>query len=279
MNVVKVVNSEGESLLHQIISLCKTFKDLSTRDKVIFDLSKVGWVFPLLILPIASHIRDTGSEYILPENHDVHAYLETIGFPEGVNSISQINKEKTYIPICVLERNNPQKNDLESTFAEMVYKVLEPNTQVKDAIYYPITELVDNIFEHSKAEEGYVFAQYYPTKKFVDLCIVDRGRGITASYKEEKNLEFSDGEAIKAALDGLSTKPEQARGYGIRTTRKIICDGLGGEFVIISGKAAFYSLQNKENIYKLCNFYWKGVIAAYRIPQPKAPIDIYEYIE
>jgi hypothetical protein len=165
------------------------------------------------------------------------------------------------------------------TFAEMVYKVLKPNAQVKDAVYYPITELVDNIFEHSKTKEGYVFAQYYPFKDFVDLCIVDRGRGIAASYKEEKNLNFKDAEAISKALEGYSTKPEVSRGFGIRTSKEIICKGINGEFILISGGAAFYSSQNNEKIYTLPNFYWKGVIVAYRIPRPDKPVNIYEYIE
>ena len=280
MDVVRVVNPSGESLYHQLVSLYRVFIGKSPDSRVTFNLRYVNWVFPLLILPIASHIRDTGSSYDPPLNPNVSSYLRTIAFPNGVNSVSQIQRSRTYIPIGILERGNPQREKLETAFAEMVYKVLKPSAQVRDAIYYPLTELVDNIFEHSKADEGYVLAQYYPNKDFVDLCIVDRGRGIAASYKEERGLDFDDILAIKkAALEGLSTKSEKARGYGIRSSKKIICNGLGGEFVLISGEAAFYSSQEKECIYRLPDFYWKGVIVTYRIPRPEGPVDIYQYIE
>jgi len=54
---------------------------------------------------------------------------------------------------------------------------------------------------------------------------------------------------------------------------------LKGEFVLISGGAAYYSSRNINRICTLPDFSWKGVIVSYRIPEPQTPIDIYEYIE
>lgn len=161
----------------------------------------------------------------------------------------------------------------------MIYKVLNPSVEVKNAIYYPIEELVENIFQHSGRHEGHVFAQYYPTKEFLDLCIVDRGIGLATSYKQGRGLSVSDEEAIEMALEGYSVKPEESRGYGIRTSKRVICEGLNGEFVLISGKAALYSSKHKNVIYDLPDFYWEGVIVAYRIPKPQHPVDIYPFLE
>ncbi len=276
MKKVSVAVPQGESLQDQLDSLYSTFKEVDGQ--IQFDLSEINWLFPLLILPIASYIQDTGSNFTFPSDPGVSSYLKTVGFPAGIDSISEVQEERSYIPIIVL-RKNQERERLEDVFADMVYRVLEPAADVKDVIYYPITELVENIFEHSKEEKGYLFAQHYPKKGFVDLCIVDRGRGIAASYKEEKGLNFSDREALKEALEGRSAKQEEIRGTGIRTSRKVICEGLGGEFLLVSGKAAFCSSHKKERWYDISPCYWKGVIVAYRIPRPVNPVDLYQLIE
>ncbi len=276
MKKVEVQPPKNESLRSQLISLYLTFKDMSGQ--IQFDLSEINWLFPLLILPIASYIQDTGSKFISPSDPGVSSYLKTVKFPAGIDSSSGVQKEKSYIPVVVL-RKNQERERLKNVFADMVYRVLEPAADAKNAFYYPISELVDNIFYHSKEEKGYLFAQHYPKKGFVDLCIVDRGRGITASYKEEESLDLSDGEALKEALKGHSVIQENIRGRGIRTSKRVVCEALGGEFVLISGKAAFHSSQSEEILYDLPSFYWKGVIVAYRIPRPVNPVDIYPYVE
>jgi hypothetical protein len=201
------------------------------------------------------------------------------GSPQGLNRSQKCRRKKSYVPLIVLRKSRfLEREQLRDCFAEMVYKVLEPTANAKNAVYYPIIELVENIFEHSCEEKGYAFAQYYPRKRFVDLCITDRGRGIAASYREEKGLDLSDKEALIESLGGLSVKPEKERGYGIRTSKRVVCEGLGGEFVLISGKVAFCASRG-EIIYDLSPFCWRGVIVAYRIPRPDKPVDIYPFLE
>lgn len=278
MRSVKVVNPRGESLLDQLASLYLTFKNVC--GDVSFDLSRVNWVFPSLILPIASYIHDTNSDFYPPSKPEVRSYLRFVEFPEGVSSPSGMKRGENYIPITLLKNRNPKEREMmQSKFLEMIYKVLNPSVEVKNAIYYPVEELVENIFQHSQENEGHVFAQYYPKKEFLDLCIVDRGIGLAASYKKGKGLDISDEEAIEMALEGYSVKPQESRGYGIRTSRRVVCEGLNGEFVLISGGAAFYSSKHENVIYTLPDFYWKGVIVAYRIPKPKGPVDIYPLLE
>ena len=74
-------------------------------------------------------------------------------------------------------------------------------------------------------------------------------------------------------------KPEDSRGYGIMTSKRVVCEGLNGEFVLISGSATLYSSKHENVIYDLPDFYWRGVIVAYRIPEPKQPVDIYPFLE
>jgi len=54
---------------------------------------------------------------------------------------------------------------------------------------------------------------------------------------------------------------------------------LGGGFVLLSGSAVFISSGKREMIAQLDNFYWQGVVIAYRMPKPEKPIDIHEFID
>jgi len=150
----------------------------------------------------------------------------------------------------------------------------------QNAVCYPIAELITNIFEHSKKESGFIFGQFYPDKNYLDICIVDCGRGFAKTYKEEKELKLSDAEAITEAMKGNSVKKDKERGYGIRTSKEVICKALrGGGFILISGSSALVSTGQGEKLVALSDFYWQGTIIAYRIPKPTGSIDISPYIE
>ena len=60
-------------------------------------------------------------------------------------------------------------------------------------------------------------------------------------YQTLQNNEIeSDLEAIQAANRGISTKNlpnAENRGYGIITSKKMLIDGLGGSFIMMSGNA------------------------------------------
>jgi len=283
MKEIIVPSCGQDALKEQLIGLYNTFKGVGRNERVIFDLNKISWTWPLIVLPLSAYIYDTGSE-VRFDNSPIKSYLETINFPEGVSSVSSfgeaIQHDKNYVPISVLEKGSRENRErLETLFLEMVYKILGNTQGTKNAIYYPVAELVSNIFDHSKKSEGFVFGQIYKAKNFMDLCIVDRGRGLAQAFKDEKGESFSDTEAIEKALQGLSTKPGIERGYGVRTSKRVVCEALKGGFIIITGNSAFISINNRQIVGTLQDFYWQGVIVAYRMPRPTHSIDIASYIE
>ena len=139
--------------------------------------------------------------------------------------------------------------------------------------------MVTNIFEHSEKDEGFIFGQWYPGKNYLDICIVDCGRGLARSYQDEQGLTLSDEEAITYVMKGRSTKSNKERGYGVRTSKQVVCLGLKGEFVLLTGAAALVTTENKEKLAALPGFYWQGTIIAYRIPKPTRSVDISPYLE
>ncbi|MDP2586668.1 MAG: hypothetical protein Q8P32_02755 [Candidatus Komeilibacteria bacterium] len=284
MKNITIEKPTNDSLPAQLLSLYNAFKNVKDGEDLEFDLNKLVWVSPLLVLPISAYISSTNSRCNL-DNCSVKDYLNIINFPKGIESVSalelaiQINKN--YIPVGKLRKDlGIDRQRLESMFSKMIFKVVDTSAEgARSAIYYPIEELVGNIFEHSKKEEGFIFGQYYPKKEYLDICIVDRGRGLKGSYKEEQKIDLTDEEAINRVMSGHSVKSDVERGYGVRTSKRVVCEGLGGSFILLSGSMALISSQNKDKIVELPGFYWQGVIVAYRIPKPIKSIDISKYVE
>lgn len=112
--------------------------------------------------------------------------------------------------------------------------------------------------------------QNYPTKNFMDICIVDRGEGILQSYHNNKFNQFKNHEeALREAVNGLSTKNyEGNRGYGIRTSRNMLVGGLGGSYFMFSGNSFYIWNSEIEQIAALnVEYNWSGTIVALRIPR------------
>ena len=283
MKRIIVKNSVNDEISSQLVCFYNSFKELSKKEKVEFDLSEIKFFHPFLILPIFSYIKHTKSVYTLNNKSNTNLYLETINFPTGVSSLTEfehvIQLTKSYIPISVLKKEKQiERSHLESCLQDMIYKIIGEVPHTKDAVLYPIMELVGNIFHHSKEDEGYIFGQFYPNKNFLDICIVDNGRGLAKTYDDELNLKLTDIEAIKNVISGLSTKKEKERGYGVWTSKDVVCKAMNGTFVIVSGSSAFIAKENKQNFLELPNFYWQGVVIVYRIPKPVGPVNIYSYI-
>jgi len=135
-------------------------------------------------------------------------------------------------------------------------------------IKYLISEAIDNITDHSEVYNGWIMAQNYPYKGYIDVCIVDRGIGIKGSYTKSGNIYIkNDVEALKMAINGKSTKKTtETRGYGIDTSRRMLVDGMKGKYFLFSGKAFYIYNSELEQIIPLRDYGWNGTMLALQIP-------------
>lgn len=274
-----VQQPSSDSLASQLVALASSLQRLEA-DKATFNFEKIIWACPLLVLPIAVHIHDRDCDFSgFREN--IGAYLNTVKFPHGVTTESELPTiTKSYLPIGRLVATDlVGKEKLSAKFERMIFEALESVPGSMNAVYYPLSELLTNIFEHSSKDEGWIFAQRYPKKQYLDICIADSGRGLSASYLEEKGLALSHDRAIVEAMSGHSTKSEVERGYGLRTSKRVVCEGLKGSFVLLSGNAALIFENGQEKLVDLSPFNWQGVVISYRIPRPTQAIDIYRFLE
>lgn len=84
-----------------------------------------------------------------------------------------------------------------------------------------VSELFNNIQDHSRFDIGSIFVQHFPSENTVTISLSDFGIGIPAKVRE-KVPNLSDSEAVLLAVtEGFTSKsiPGKVRGYRICSTR------------------------------------------------------------
>lgn len=260
----------------------------------IIDFRNIPFVTPLFILPLMVFVKGCNKEIKFV---NINSYIETIYFGEGLRPEDMTNSHfnaklesysnKTYIPIInfpAMSSSIDEKNAILTAVENIIVKQLGLQTNVTSGLKYIIEESVDNITEHSESERGFIFAQSYPTKKFLDICIADSGITLLGSYKKMHNNEYNDDiEALQAANNGISTKNlpfAENRGYGIITSKKMLTKGLSGHYIMISGNAIHINNLSIDKYFTLpTNLRWNGTIIAIRIPYVNTEFNYINFVE
>ena len=264
------------------------------EQEVTVDFSDTRFISPVFALSLIVYLSRCGKQVSF---RNVPDYIELIGLCKGgikpdqmrhTEFLAQLEKyaSKTYIPIIdfAAGRNSDAKEAVSSIVENMIIHQLSIQSNVANGFKYMIDETLDNITEHSDSDRGYIFAQAYPTKGFLDVCIADRGVSLLGSYEKLPDNEIlSDMEAIKAANRGLSSKnlPDaENRGFGIRTSKQMLIQGLGGQYLMISGSSLYIKTRNLDSFYSMPNgLRWNGTIVALRIPYHSTTFNYINYIE
>lgn len=277
--------------LNEIIRFLNFLKANPEANKITIDLSNLTFVYPLFILTISSmaeYLNKKGFEMSLKKtkNSDCASYLEKIYFPNGIKPDTLINwdkvldsyKGKSYLPIINFSSD---RNELQSTIRErllskinsLIKNNLTLDEKYEAAVSYLISEITDNIIEHSGKDRGWLMVQYYPNPEYLDICIIDTGKSILGSYSDHGiEKATNDSEALDFALKGISTKSIE-RGTGLRTSNAISSLGLQGDFALFSGNALFY----KGQILTI-PVSWPGTFVAMRIKKGIENFSIYTYV-
>lgn len=248
-------------------------KDTKTLN---LDMSSIDWLTPFSALILSSKIvqcipRFNRIDINAPKNSNVRAYMVSIGFPLG-------KKEKgySYSPISHFNKDaNKAANEvfevIDSTF---------PNELKGSVVKFILSEFCDNVEQHSAFTYASIMAQYYKTKNFVDIGIIDNGISIPRVFEKNK-IEFKeDAEAIDKALHGLSTKSEGGRGKGLISTNLIVEKGLKGQFYIVSREGMVVTGHgHNRKLYKFQNCSLKGTLGYIRFEVPKKEVNLYLYLK
>jgi hypothetical protein len=233
-------------------------------------------------------------------SRDFNAYLSHIGFHDLIKpdhyplaefkSFLSGYNEKTFLPMFSFpamqtETDALYRECLLDAIGNHLQLKLSLNGQVFQAISYLVDEMVNNIKDHSREERGYIFSQYYPSRGMLDICIGDLGIQFKGSYQRTGRKDIDTNEkALQSALLGVSSKMDSMRGFGFRTSKNLLVNGLKGKFFLVSGNAFLYGSEGVPDHIRTLDTNnlgsWPGTMVYMRIPyQLSQDFDFYQFVE
>lgn len=257
-NKITLTDDNLLSSLKAFIEFQKKFYETEKNNKVTtVDFLKPTFISPLLTVLIKTFLSNKEVKLTGMSSYMEYIRFENTLFSNGNDNLEDKLKEyhsKSYLPLVSFPAEQisiEEKGSITKTIENLLTKNTVIPSNIVSAIKYMIAEISDNILEHSSATQGFIYAQAFPRKKFIDICIGDNGIGLLNAYKKANHHFNNDLDAMHAANDRVSAKqrPEaENRGYGLYTSKRILAKGLDGEYMMISGRCA-YSLNSKEEKY------------------------------
>jgi len=283
---------DGDDLINHLRIGLDTKEELRNEAKrnrsVVLDLSNANWFAPTFLTPVSvvyNQLVDEGCDISIdyPNDYQVKSYLNMIDFPEGTPDPP--DHYKNTLPLCSMNTNRDA--DAVDIVSEKMGKLIKnqflSSTDVDQVMWlkYPFSETIDNVDTHSKCDHGALLIQNYPSKNFFDFCIADDGISIPGNF-EQHDIGFpSDDEANRMAMeDGYSTRQtdDGRRGFGLRTTVEMVCDGLKGEVLLSSRGSTLSRDKNNKIKRKIKKQSWDGTIFAARLHPPSDDFSYMEYL-
>lgn len=296
MVINEYINVGDDRLINGLIPVVKIMSkaERSQEDTIEIDFSRTKFISPVFALSLIVYLSGCQKKVSWTNLPD---YMSAMRFGAGgikpdrmrlseFVAVMEGFTRKTYIPIVNFpaKSNSDKKDVISSIVEEIIIRQLEIPSNVSLGLKYIVEETIDNITEHSESDRGFIFAQSYPHKGYLDLCIADRGITLLGSYHRLPDNEImTDLEAIKAANRGISSKnlPDaENRGFGIRTSKRMLTEGLGGQYLMLSGDSFYLKTPGFDSFYSLPDgLRWYGTVVALRIPYLVDKFNYINYIE
>jgi hypothetical protein len=283
------------SVFNELFSIINQTENVDNNGIVVWDFSDSLFFHPFFLAPLAIYKDGCNRKINCANISKSKKYFDAVRFntPLLISNSEDLRlfekyKSKSYIPICKFDLKDISVVDTMQTIIQnLIEHQCQADYKIKTPLSYFFGELICNISQHSNSRYGYIYSQYLHRERCVDICIADAGITIYSSYiKANKYLdEIGDSEpkALKLANEGYSTKNlpnAENRGYGISSTKKMLVEGLKGEFFMLSG-SAFHRHICTENTYIQLpeTFRWNGTIILMRVPiDVPQDFDYYKYI-
>lgn len=273
-------------IFNHLIQVVNQTRQTASDDSVVWDFREASFLHPFFLAPLAI-FRQQADKDILCENItlQMQSYLNGIHFDrmlhfenatrETAENVMAQYADRNYIPLCSFSMTDDNKDAFCSIARNIIVRQTNVGAAVNTPISYFLSELIDNIYEHSGSPNGYLFSQYLELEQCINLCIADSGITIPGNYKRanlyQQEIDNDPAAALRLANEGRSTKnrPEtENRGYGISTSKRMLVEGLGGSFFMLSGSAFHrYERQNLNYYANTKNiFHWDGTLILLRVP-------------
>lgn len=214
--------------LDQIIkSFEPILKEQSTTREVELDLSMISFVEPAGVVLLSNIIKylenkNYNLNLYIPENigyqkHCPHEYLDDSQFYShftGESIKQNASPRSTTLPLYNI-KTEATYSWLKTSFRPWLSRNMGVDILQLGTFSEIISEVFNNISDHSEENNGFIFAQYYPNNNNVlRIAISDFGVGIPRTMRRVFP-SLSDGELISQALQRNITSQSTPRNRGI----------------------------------------------------------------
>jgi len=253
-------------VVEHYLDFCKYANDLKKNDSL--DLSDQGFLHVTTALPLIDLISNNMDKYIPPKDYSISSYVDTLLTGGGSDTYLPLNE----IPSDPIQRERVLSNiDRLRSGDELMFGGA-------NSFSYVVGELIGNIFDHAQSTKAMVMGQKYQDK-FTDLCFYDNGITIPESFSRY-GYKLRPYQALAEAINGLSTRDESIRGFGLWSCTRICVEGLSGQVFIASGNACMHINKDQQRFYELDNDKkLQGTLISLRVYPVTEPIDITKYVE
>jgi hypothetical protein len=254
-------------LFREYIEFCNYRDNLLGKDG--HDLNVEGELYPTTLLLMLESLH-----YKYPKKGDV-SKIGNLGLYLSGLSTDQRGKETT--------ENIVKATRFDGTYVEKIYEICSSkglDGKNVQAIKYVTSELIANIFEHSKCNSSAFMAEAYKRSGFVEVAFFDNGITIPGSFADA-GIRRTDQECIKESVTGTSTKPEGGRGHGLPSTISIL-KAINCDILIVSRNAALYingtnKYLKEDIIYELDDLSkLEGTLVSFQAYFPTKTVNIFE---
>jgi len=256
---------------------------LPKSDLYEIDFSNVGLIEPFAMLLIASELKKLDQRIPEPNiscigtsrmTYAAHmGFFKAFGLSIG-NAPGQARGSSTYLPITIFDREEVEReaaiNGIEvgshiETTSQRLSRILcgEGDGPLYDTLTYSIREIMRNAVEHSASNRFGICAQHWPSKRRVEVAILDRGLGLRNTLSKNPHIDVSDDKksinyALMPAISGKAFKGSKIQqkgnwansGFGLYMTNRICRNG--GNFFIASGNTGMLLTKSDGKRYYDC---------------------------
>lgn len=262
-------------LMDYYLEYCK-FRQLGHNDGRI-DLTKCEFIHPTTLIPLLADTEKKGWIWLTDPNNPVGGYLDYI-----LGSGKTSESGKSYISPVRLPKKQAESEKVLSSLYQLESKShLFSKGEGTDGYRYVISELTDNIYDHSEFENAFVMAQKYALTGYIELCFYDDGITIPGSYQKcgTSYPPKTHHKAILSAIQGVSTKADVGRGFGLSSNVEVFRN-IGGEILIVSGHGAIFVDKGGIIPFQLGDDRaMNGTLISIRVLDGRQNLKLYQYLE
>ncbi|MBI5134996.1 sensor histidine kinase [Candidatus Uhrbacteria bacterium] len=210
----------------------------------------------------------------------IDAHRDPLSFlPALTTLLSQQKQREGYLIQITAEHTQGVLIDPSENATNLLEQTLAPlekiRPDIRTTILYIIGELIDNLHEHAQTPLG-IATSALGQERF-SLTVADMGVSIPNAYRQSHIAVSDECEALRKALNGISTKTVEERGTGLPSIQRAITQLFNGELWLISASAALRAHHDVIECHAL-PFFWQGTIAHLQSPLPQQSINLYDIL-